>query len=312
VSAPRTSGWLVRLYPPAWRARYGEELEALIVASSDGRRVTWRVRADVALGAVRERLRAAGLTGDGPAPTRVRGGALLTLCAWALFTVAGLAVQKFSEHWQDATPADSRALPSAAFAALVIAAVCGSLLVLAGIGSAMPSLAAFLRAGGWPTIRRRVVIAAVVTGAAIAATVALVVWAHALTGRERDGHDLAYAIAFVAWALLIVATLFSWTAAAVAAAGRLRLPAATLRIASRLAGGAAVAMAAMTAATAVWWASLADAAPWFLAGRPVGSNASPVAPELAVAATLMLLATLLGGAGAYRAARALPGLAERQ
>ena len=37
--------------------------------------MTWRVRADVALGAGRERLRAAGLMGDGGPAERVRGGA---------------------------------------------------------------------------------------------------------------------------------------------------------------------------------------------------------------------------------------------
>ena len=46
-------------------------------------------------------------------------------------------------------------------------------------------------------------------------------------------------------------------------------------------------MGVMTAATAVWWASLADAAPWFLAGWP---------PQLMAATALMVLATTVLGA----------------
>jgi hypothetical protein len=220
VSASRTSARLLRLYPPQWRARYGEELEALIVEASGPDRMARRVRTDVALEAGRARLRAAGLVGDGAPGDRVRGGALLALCAWALFVVGGLAVQKFSEHWQDAMPTGSRTLPSTAFDGLVVASV----LVLAGIGTAIPSLAAYLRGGGWPTIRRRVMTAAVVTLIAGATTVALVVWAHGLTGRQRTGHDVAYEIGFVLWALVAVACLFAWTAAAVATARRLALP----------------------------------------------------------------------------------------
>lgn len=308
MSGSRTSGRLLALYPPVWRARYGEELEALIVESSGGQGVPWRVRADVALAGGRERLRAAGLSGDGAPSERVRGGVLLTLCAWALFVVAGMGVQKFSEHWQDATPAASRALPSTAFDALVVAALCGIVLVLAGIAATLPSVAAFLRGGGWRAIRRRVVTAALLTGVEVTATIGLVVWAHGLTGPQRNGHDVAYAIAFLCLALLAAACLVAWTVAAVATARRLPLRAATLRTETWIACAVAGAMGVMTAATAVWWGALAGAAPWFLAGSAAGAAASPLAPQLLAAAALMLLATLLGGAGAQRAVRALPAL----
>lgn len=301
----------MRLYPREWRARYGEELEALIVESSDGRRVPWQVRADVALAGGRERLRAAGLGEDIAPGDQVRGGALLVLCAWALFVVAGIGVQKLSEHWQATTPDGSQALPSVAFGGLVVGAICASVLVLVGLASTFPSLVALLRGGGWPVIRRPVVTAVLLTVVMIAATVVLVVWAHGLNGRQRAGDDTAYAIAFVTWGLLAVVCLFVWTVAAVTTARRLRLPVATLRLEAKLATAVTVVMAVMTAATAVWWAALADAAPWFLAGRPVGSSASPLAPEPVAAAALMVLATLLGAAGARQALRALPALAAR-
>lgn len=306
MSASRTSGLLLALYPPGWRERYGEELEALIVESSDGERVPWRVRLDVARAGARERRHEAGLSGDGAPSDQVRGGALVVLCAWALFVVGGVGVQKLSEHWQDVTPTASRGLPSDAFTGLVVAAACASVLVLVGIGCALPSLARFLRGGGWTTIRRRVAPAALLTGVAIAATVALVIWAGGLNPRQRDGHDVAYAIGFVTWALVAVACLLAWTVGAVATARRLALRTPTLKVEAWIAVAVTVAMGVMTVATMVWWVAISDAAPWFLAGRPVGESGSPLAPQLVVSAALMVLASLLGVAGSRRAVRALP------
>jgi hypothetical protein len=312
VSAARTTGLLLRLYPPGWRARYGEELEALIMESSGDDRVPWAMRLDVLRAGARERLRAAGLGGGATPGEQVRGGALLVLCAWAGLVVGGLGVQKVAEHWQDVIPAGSRGVPSGAFATLVAAAVCGSVLVLAGLACAGPSLAALVRDGGWAALRRRVVPAALLTVAAIAATALLAMWAGGLTPRERNGQDVAYAIAFAAWVLLGVACLMAWTAAAVATARRLRLSARTLRIEAWLAVAVSAAMGVATAATAVWWAAVADAAPWFLAGRPIGQHGSPAAPQLVVAMGLMGLASVLAVAGSARAVRALPALGGEQ
>ena len=47
----RRHHWLTRLYPPAWRERYGDELDELL---SD--RCGWRETVDVVKGAVTERL----------------------------------------------------------------------------------------------------------------------------------------------------------------------------------------------------------------------------------------------------------------
>jgi len=296
----------MRCYPSTWRARYGEELEALLVETSADGRISWRTQIDVAIGGGREWLRAAGLGDAGTPADRARAGALLALCAWALFVIAGSGVQKVSEHWQSAT---GGALPSAAFDVLVATAVGASLLVATGMAVTLPSFARFLRDGGWPTIRRRALAAAFVSGATVGVTVGLVVWAHRLTGNERAGQDAGYAVAFVLWALLVIACLGAWTVAAITTARRLRLPAATLGLQARLACAVTVAMGLMTVATVVWWVALADAAPWFLAGRPAGAAGSPFAPQLVAAAGLMVLATALSAAGAQRAVRALPALA---
>lgn len=308
MSGERTCGLLLRLYPAGWRAGYGEELEALILESSGGS-VPWRARLDVARAAGRERLRAAGLAGDHPPAERLRAGVLLVLCAWAVFVVAGSGVQKLSEHWQQAMPpGGGRDLARAAFDALVAGAGLAGVLALVGIAATLPAVARLLRAGGWPSVRRRALAAAVLTAVAVPVTAALVVWAHGLTSAQRDGHDAGYAALFVVWAVLLVAALAAWTAAAVAIARRLRLSAAVLRLEAGLATGVAVAMGVMTAATATWWAAVAHVAPGFLAGRPADAAASPLEPRLVVCAIAMLAATGLAARGAERALRAVPAL----
>jgi hypothetical protein len=280
---------LLRWYPPAWRARYGQELEELIVESLGGGRVPWRMRLDIARSGMRERLRSSGLTGDAvPPDARSLAGSLLVLCAWMTFVVAGTTVQKLSEHWQDATPSTQRALPGDAFAALTVAAAIGSALVVLGVACALPPLLALVRAGGWRDIRGVILRALAATALAGVSTAALVVWAHRLPAQARSGHDLAYVVGFSAWSLVMLVLVVCWTIAAVATARRLDLSGRLLRFEARLAAGVCATMAVMTVATAVWWAARADAA---------------FAPQLAAALLLMLASTSLGTAGSVRALR---------
>jgi hypothetical protein len=289
------TGLLLRLYPRAWRDRYGAELEELIRASSGGR-LSRRVWLDVVAGAVREHLRTAGLAGDSPPASRARSGALVVLCAWAVFVVGGAAVQKFSEHWQDDTPVGARGVPSAAYDVLVAAAVVGSVLVVAGIVLALPALLRFLREGGWPLVRDQVAAAAVLTILAAGSLAGLAAWAHTLTAPQRNGSDPAYSGLGAATLLLLLGSLALWTAAAVACVRRLHLSHRLLGVEGLLAAGVAASMATMTVATAVWWGALARTAqPGFF------GPAAPVAPELLVATALMLVATASGAFGAHRA-----------
>jgi hypothetical protein len=310
MTASRTISRLLSCYPSGWRARYGDELEALILDMTDGRRVPWRVRADVVGGAGRERLRASGLTGDGPAPTRVRAGAVLVMWAWALFILGGAIVGKSSEHWQSAMPTGAgHSAATVAFDVVTGGAVLTGVLVLAGIGLALPSMLGWLRDGGWRQIRGPIATAAWLSAAALAATIGLVAWAHGLSAHARNGHDGAYGIAFLAWAALCAATLLAWTSAAARTARHLTLPPRTLRWQARLASAAAVGMAVIVAATLVWWVVVADAAPGALTGGPDGRHASAIVARLVVAIVFMLSATTLGAIGARRAAGAIGALA---
>jgi hypothetical protein len=289
---------LLRSYPSAWRERYGAEFAALL----DEGPLSWRMRLDVVRGGLAQRLRSAGLVGDDlPVRERLRSGVLLVLCSWATFVVAGCGFQKFSEHWEGATPVGARAVPAAAFDALVSAAVVGTAAVLLGIAICLPAFVSFLRDGGWRLIRRRIVRAAVASAATIALTAGGIVWSRHLDEAQRNGHDLLYSGAAVFWILSFVCSLGLCTAAAVTAARRLKLGVSSLQLEALIAGAVTIAMAVMTICAAVWWASLAATSG---AQQVVVAASEPMAQITA----LMAAATALAVAGSARSLRLLSRL----
>jgi hypothetical protein len=243
---------LLLAYPRRWRERYGDELAALLEAQP----LTWRVRLNVARSGLGERLRP-----SGPPPLRV-------LWAWSLFIVGGMAFQKTSEHWQAVVPGGSRGVPKAAFDIVQGAAVVGSIAVLAAVALALPAFVVDLRSGGWPALRRPILLASATTAVAGAALVALAL-----------GGGTGAAAVFIAFAVF---SLFAWTHAATAAARRLP----PLRAHSYLALVASASMLVMTMAAAVWFASVTAHSPSF-----VGTA------QLAVVATFMLVGNLVAAAG---------------
>ena len=177
------------------------------------------------------------------------------------------------------------------------------MLVLAGVAAALPAVLALLRAGGWSAVRRSFLRAAVLSLFALALTIALARWAQSLSPSKRNGADDLYSAGFVLWFAVAVSCLFAWAVAAAAVARRLELSRVVLRVEAGLAVGVAAAMVVMTVATLVWWASLADAAPWFFSGRPIGSGGNGIDPNLIVASALAVAAAALGLLGAARSVR---------
>jgi hypothetical protein len=281
------SAWLLRAYPAAWRERYGDELVSLIEAESEGRRLPFRLKVDVIGAGLAQRLRSSGLAGDEVPPEhRIRAGALLVLSSWAVFVVAGLGFAKTAEHWQAVTP--DHGVPTAAYDAVLLAAGLGTLAVLLGIALTARPLVAFLRAGGWHQIQRPVLRALGSTGLTLVVLVAVAAWANHLTNGERNGGDLLYSAAFLAFVLCCVASIGLWTRAAVVTAEKLSLTGEALRRETMLAAATAVSMTVLTGAATVWWLSVYGA------------------PARMVAMTLvMLAATALAATGAFRSARAL-------
>jgi hypothetical protein len=283
---------LLLFYPRAWRERYGQELLAVVAAASDGGRIPLRIRFDVMRAGLAQRLRSSGLLGDElPPEARARAGLLLVLCSWSAFAIAGIGLQKTSEHWQALTPHSEEALPAAAFGSVVVAAAIGSAAVLLGIALTMPPLLGFLRSGGWRAIRRPVTCAMCLSGLTAVVLVAVVIWAHQLTGAQRNGGDWLYGGAFLLLAACGAGSIAAWTLAAAATARQLTLTRATLRLETFLAAAVSLTMATMTVAAAIWWASVASASPTFLA-----------ADRMLALALTMIATTGLALAGTFRAA----------
>jgi len=288
---------LLAFYPREWRERYGGELLDLLEAEAHDGRLRVATYLDVIRAGLGERLRSCGLRGDAVPPReRVRAGVLLVLSSWAAFVIAGIALQKLSEHWQAVTPAADRGLPRAAFDAVRVAAVLGSLSIVAGVLLVARPILTLIGSGGLPRIRRSLGWALGVTALTAVVLVAVVIWAHHLSSVARNGGDALYGLAFLGLVTCVVGTVTAWTVTAVTTARSLDIPWGTLRRETYLAGATTLAMTAVTGAATVWWIAVA--------GSPSGLFA-PGFPWLMVAiVSTMVTATGLALTGTHRAIRA--------
>ena len=165
-----------------------------------------------------------------------------------------------------ASPPAARAWQAAAALGILAAIVVfAGAAALAGGLAAGPALVRFLRAGGWPEIRRRVAWAA---GATMIAA-AVLAWLVTIAG------SMTYAQMVGSWkytAGLIVATLAGtvafrlWAAAATATARRLDRDLRVRAAAKMLAAMAAIAVSTMIALYAIWLSALEASVPWLLFG----------------------------------------------
>jgi hypothetical protein len=305
AAAERT---LLRVYPPAWRARYGDELRSLIAeARANGDRSTPAIVLDVLFAGVTERLRSVGLLPTGPDPEdRARAGVLRVLWAWVVFVLGGIGVAKASEHWGRSVPSGSRGVPQAAFDVLLLAAVVGSAAVL--LGGMLPArrMLYFLRAGGWSQVRRPILRALALTVLAGTGLVAVALSAHHLSNAQRNGADALYGGVVLAWAVLFAACLFAWVIAAVATARALRIAGPLLGAETVVASTVVLAMCVMAVSTAVWWSAVARSAPWYFAGTAPGTAGTVAPVNLLVPAAFMLAGVALGLSGALDALRSAP------
>ncbi|HEX3459356.1 MAG TPA: hypothetical protein VHT49_00510 [Acidimicrobiales bacterium] len=294
-------GSMLRWYPSGWRARYGDEFAAMVEDDLGGRPPTLRYRSSIARSGLKERLRGAGLVGDSVPPSeRVRGGAFTVLCAFALFVIPGAGFAKISEHWDQSIPGGHRHVLAVSFNLLAsLAGACG-VAVMLGAAAVLPTFLRFLRDGGWTAIRRRVLWAVASTLATGAVTGGLAIWARHLTYHQRNTGFGWYQLLFTAFVILFAATIATWSAAAISATRCLRLGGVQIKATGSLAVAVAVCMPIMTAAAAVWWASMATTAPWFLAGTAPGSSPSPVAANLLIVLIVMIIASTVGVLGSLR------------
>ncbi len=290
---------LLRCYPPAWRARYGDELVALMEDSAGpSGSLPLTSRLGIARAGVAERLRGLGSNGDRGVDERLRSGSVLVLTGWALFVVAGAGFAKLSEHWDQLTPAADRAVPQAAYDVVQAAAALGAAVLAMAALAALPSFVRRLRSGGWTELRGPVVTAVAACVLAVAATGAAVLVAHGASSTPTSGVP----VLGVAWASLAVASLVVTTACVATATRRLDLPSAVLRLEAALAVALTVVMVLVLAGVLVWWAAIATDAAGFLSQAGLFRTQGP--PSLAVAAVLMVLGLALALWGDGRMVRA--------
>jgi hypothetical protein len=277
--ADRRAARLLRWYPSAWRARYGDEFTELLVADIDEVPASWRRTTDVIHNAMLARMSGAGLTSHRLDPAGQVRASLATLsCAIAAFGTFGLAMlAQLGIGWQWATP---RADPTTSGMVIMsgAAAVLGLLVVLAAAPVAWCVAVAMARRGSW---RRLAWPAALVLASAVAlvagahhfqnswpgtggtaahrgivpAGPAAFSWASTLSVSSYWVHPhalRAFPAGEVAWMALSPLALIGLAAGTAVVVRRLRLPARLLGYEARLAGVAALAMACFLAGAACW------------------------------------------------------------
>ncbi len=294
---------LLRCYPPRWRARYGDEMTALLEDTHAGGRPPVRVCIGLARTGLAERVREAGLAGPTPDPARrLRSASLVVLCGWSAFVLGGCLFAKFSDNWVAGTPPADRWVPSAAYDVVAVSGVIGCAAVLGAALAVGPAFWRLMAGGGWASVRRRFAWAAASLAGAVVLAAATVAWAHRLNAPQRNGMIPGYSALAAVTALAGVIALLCATVAAVAVGRRIALSTRASRRLGVLALGLTGLMVGVLAGIVAWWVAEAVHAPWVL-GRGIGGHAfsSPAAPPVLLVAGLnMVVGLALATWGASR------------
>jgi hypothetical protein len=324
VRGPRErAARLLRCYPRAWRARYGEEFTELLAADLAERPRSPARTADVIRGGIVARLTEAGLCGLAPddaerAGRRARASLASLACCAAVFLGFGTAMwSQLAIGWQWSAPDTAAAVATvvmsvamlalavlALLAALPVARVVAARIARGRVRDLLGPSALFLAGltvmvvgsrhfgNGWPG-----------TGGhpwtrlgPVPGGVAAFSWASTLSVSSFWAHPAALAAfpaAELTWMALSPLALACLVTGAAAVVRRTELSPAALRFETRLARAACLTMAVFLGAGCVW---IADRAP-----RP-GSLFHPGAIDVAGLA-VMCLALATGWQAARQAAR---------
>jgi hypothetical protein len=279
----RLAAMILRLYPPAWRDRYADELLAWTEEGGLG-----PLRAlDLARGALDARLHPEVLEkGGNPVRERLRGSVLGVLCGYALFVVAGMGYQKLTEYEDFTDAARRHAALGASFRVVLVAA----LVALAAVAVAgTPIALAVVRQAltGRRELRRPLALVALAV-LWLGATLAM------LAGRASPSPNapMSGTGAFLLWSASVTLPAALGLGAAVVAFRRADLGLPLLRFASVAVAVAAAAMLVMLAGTVVWGVALRSAEP-ALFHADEGLRATTTASSWAGIVVLMALAAAL-------------------
>jgi hypothetical protein len=291
------AGWLVRLYPSAWRARYADEQLAWVIEGGLGPRVAL----DLARGALDAHLHCdlAGERGI-PMPDRLRGLLVGVLCGYAAFVFAGAGYQKLTEYDDFVAAAHHHAGVGAAFDAVLAASLVALVAMLAaGVPIGLAAVRQVL-AGHRELLGPLVVVAVGMVW--LVGTVGLLAW-HA-RGSALPAGQMGSAAGFYGWIASLVLAAAVGVAGAAVAVRRTALAAGILRVAAGAAVVTSAAMVVMLAATVVWGVALRAADP-ALFHSAQGIRASSTAGTWAAIVALMAAATAIAGVACARGLRAV-------
>jgi hypothetical protein len=270
---------LLRWYPPAWRARYGDEFTELLIAEFAEQPTSWRRAADVARGGLVARLSSAGLSGRPPeSPDQVRAGLAAAVCSAGVFLAFGIAMWAqltTGWEWQPPRTATTRVAMTSMSAAVLLLAVLALLAVaplVAAAASAVrrrqarhllgPALLAVLGAvvlavgsrhfeNGWPGTGAH----AWAQQGLVPAGVAAFSWAATLSVSSYWAHPAALAAfpaAEIAWMAVSPLALIAGVAGLTGLVRRLDLSPRILRYTAGLARSAAAVMAVFLVGAGCW------------------------------------------------------------
>lgn len=264
---PRLGG-LLRWYPRAWRERYGDEFLAMVEDTLDGRRPGWRLRLGAAWAGLRERGYQAVLSG--PAGKR-------PLDRWGWFVMAGCVLAGSVDDIGH--PSATGTWPAvAAMTALAALAVVTGAAIVAAVAIAWRSLVRFLRAGGWPKVRRRISWAAAATATAACGLTWLAVLRTSMTPGQLSTSQ-AYGNVLSAAAVLGVAAIGLWAMAARAVAEHLDLEP-RIRAAETLLGAViSTGVLFMVPVQIIWFGITRSSVFWLAAGLPLLASSVAAAPR---------------------------------
>ena len=250
---------LLRWYPRTWRERYGEELLALIQDTLDEGRPTWRLRLSVISGGLRERGHQAGRAVRAAAKLAVRPDLSAML-------VAGTIIALLPENLSESPPPARGWQAAAAFDAVLAAVALTGAVVLASGLAALPALVRFLRAGGWPKIRRRVAWAAGATVAAGGGLAGLTLVVGSRSPAQLDA-SWPYLAGWLATGLATAVAIGLWATAAAATARHLALVPRVRAVQLVLGAVAAPLVTVVVVTLDLWWS--ATQSPVWLVAVPV-------------------------------------------
>jgi hypothetical protein len=277
--------WLLRLYPSAWRARYGEEFAELLTACP----LTLGTVVDVICGALDAHLHGDVLLGRARMINRLRASEIAVFCAYIAFVVAGIGYQKMTEYDDFLNLAHAHLEVGAPYYTIVYTSAIALLAVLVG-GLPLAFVAAqqALAARRWGILALFAV--PVVSFIALIATIegALrLVAPHPTNTPPTPGDAASFHILAIVFGVGAIASTFAVSAAI----ARSDLPANLIRFAFWPGVVAAAAMAVMLVATIIWGFALHADAPALYNGNDGALGSSTAASYLAIVG-LMAIATI--------------------